>query len=87
MKNRILLTLLAAIAFAGCSTEKPKDVEMDRFCSDLLGKMTLEEKIGQLNLPVAGEIVTGNAKSSDVASRIKAGEVGGLFNVKGAASI
>lgn len=87
MKNRILLTLLAAIAFAGCSTEKPKDAEMDRFCSDLLGKMTLEEKIGQLNLPVAGEIVTGNAKSSDVASRIKAGEVGGLFNVKGAASI
>ena len=46
-------------------------------------KMTLEEKIGQLNLPVTGEITTGQAKSSDVAKRIRNGEVGGLFNLKG----
>ena len=45
--------------------------------------MTLEEKIGQLNLPVTGEITTGQAKSSNVAKRIRAGEVGGLFNLKG----
>lgn len=45
--------------------------------------MTLEEKIGQLNLPVTGEITTGQAKSSDVAKRIRNGEVGGLFNLKG----
>ena len=51
---------------------------MDRFIDDLMGKMTLEEKIGQMNLPVTGEIVTGQAKSSNVAERIKAGEVGGL---------
>ena len=38
---------------------------MDRFIDQLMKKMTLEEKIGQLNLPVTGEITTGQAKSSD----------------------
>jgi len=49
--------------------------------------MTLQEKIGQLNLPVSGEIVTGQAKSSDVAGKIRKGQVGGLFNVKGVENI
>lgn len=56
---------------------------MDRFIDQLMKKMTLEEKIGQLDLPVTGEITTGQAKSSDVAKRIRNGEVGGLFNLKG----
>ena len=46
-------------------------------------KMTVEEKIGQLNLPVTGDITTGQAKSSDVAQKIEKGLVGGLFNLKG----
>ena len=45
--------------------------------------MTIEEKIGQLNLPVSGDIVTGQAKTSDVATKIREGKVGGLFNIKG----
>ena len=49
--------------------------------------MTVEEKIGQLNLPVTGEITTGQAKSSDVAKKIEQGLVGGLFNLKGVAKI
>lgn len=49
--------------------------------------MTTEEKIGQLNLPVTGEITTGQAKSSDIAGKIKKGEVGGLFNLKGVEKI
>lgn len=56
---------------------------MDRFLDNLLKRMTLEEKIGQLNLPVTGEITTGQAKNSDIATKIKRGEVGGLFNLKG----
>ncbi|EXZ60003.1 glycosyl hydrolase family 3 C-terminal domain protein [Bacteroides fragilis str. 3719 A10] len=56
---------------------------MDRFLDNLLKRMTLEEKIGQLTLPVTGEITTGQAKSSDIATKIKRGEVGGLFNLKG----
>ena len=61
--------------------KSPQD--MNRFIDVLMKKMTLEEKIGQLNLPVTGEITTGQAKSSDIAAKIKRGEVGGLFNLKG----
>ena len=38
--------------------------------------MTLEEKIGQLNLPAAGDINTGLAKSTGIVSKIKEGKVG-----------
>ncbi len=60
---------------------------MDAFINDLMGKMTLEEKLGQLNLPVTGDIVTGAAQSSNVAENIRAGRVGGLFNLKGAGRV
>ena len=72
------------MALVSCSGGKS---EMDKFVDDLMGKMTVEEKIGQLNLPVAGDIVTGQAKSSNVSERIRKGEVGGLFNLKGADKI
>lgn len=74
----VLLVFTAASAYA-----QKSPVDMNRFIDDLMKKMTLEEKIGQLNLPVTGEITTGQAKSSNVAKRIRAGEVGGLFNLKG----
>jgi len=48
----------------------------------ILKLMTLEEKLGQLNLPSSGDITTGQAKSSDIASKIENGKVGGLFNIK-----
>ena len=60
---------------------------MDRFIDALMKKMTVEEKIGQLNLPVSGEIVTGQAKNSDVAKKIEQGLVGGLLNLKGVEKI
>ncbi|RRD79650.1 beta-glucosidase BglX [Tannerella forsythia] len=60
---------------------------MDRFIDELMNRMTLQEKIGQLNLPVSGNIVTGEAKSSDIAAKIERGQVGGLFNLKGVANI
>lgn len=72
------LLLLSSVVCAQSSNK-----EMDAFIDDLMSKMTLTEKIGQLNLPVTGEIVTGQAKSSNVAERIRRGEVGGLFNLKG----
>ena len=75
------------MALFSCSEKKGSDAEMNRFIDDLMSRMTLEEKIGQLNLPVTGDIVTGQAKSSNVAERIKAGEVGGLFNLKGVEQI
>jgi len=80
-KSFLLATILACGAIAaGAST-------MNQFIDELMGKMTLEEKIGQLNLPVTGDIITGSTVSGDVVGKIKAGQVGGLFNMKGVQSI
>lgn len=57
------------------------------FIDALLAKMTLDEKIGQLNLPSAGDFTTGQAQSSDIGKKIEQGLVGGLFNIKGAEKI
>lgn len=64
-----------------------QDVRMDAFITGLMGKMTLEEKLGQLNLPASGDITTGTASSSNIAEKIKEGKVGGLFNIKSAEKI
>lgn len=57
------------------------------FVESLLAKMTLDEKIGQLNLPSSGDFTTGLAKSSDIGKKVEQGLVGGLFNIKGADKI
>lgn len=60
------------------------DAKMNAFVSNLMAKMTLDEKIGQLNLLTpGGGVATGAVVSSDVESKIKAGSVGGLFGVTG----
>ena len=73
------------LTMAGCSSPNSggKDAEMDRFISDLMGRMTLQEKLGQLNLPAGNDLVSGVVKNSKMAEAIRAGEVGGFFNVKG----
>ncbi len=53
------------------------------FVDNLLSKMTLDEKIGQLNLPGASDFTTGQAQSSDIGKKVEQGLVGGLFNIKG----
>lgn len=83
----ILTTVIAASAIAVTATAQTNKGQMDKFVDNLMNKMTLQEKIGQLNLPVSGDIVTGQAKSSDVAGKIRNGQVGGLFNVKGVENI
>ena len=81
----ILITL--AVAFATLTAQAVDQAKMNQFIDDLMGKMTLQEKIGQLNLPVTGDIITGSTVSGDVVGKIKAGQVGGLFNMKGVQSI
>jgi beta-glucosidase len=64
--------------------------KMNTFIDALMSKMTLDEKIGQLNLPGAGDIVTGGQAGEDnssLAQKIKSGKVGGLFNIKGVEKI
>ena len=86
MKNKLVLLFLgcAVLGYAqkkntkNTVTIKPKS----EFVTELLSKMTLDEKLGQLNLPTSGDITTGQANSSDVAKKIAEGKVGGLFNIK-----
>lgn len=86
--KKLLTMLFCCVAISlGAQQSSTRDVKMDRFIDDLMSKMTLEEKVGQLNLPSAGDITTGQAKSSDIASKIKKGQVGGLFNIKGVEKI
>ena len=53
---------------------------MNAFVNDLISNMTLEEKIGQLNLASIGFDVTGPVVSQNVTEKIRRGEIGGVFN-------
>ncbi len=76
-----MLLLLAS------GTVMAQDAKMKSFVDALMKKMTLTEKLGQLNLPGAGDISTGQAGNSDIAKKITEGKVGGLFNIKSVAKI
>jgi len=82
MKKFVTAFLVCASAI-GTYAQQPKDPKMDVFISNLMNKMTLEEKIGQLNLPSEGDIITGLGSNSNIADKIKKGQVGGMFNIKG----
>lgn len=84
----LAIVLLLACSFAGMTQNvKPANDRMKTFIDALMKRMTLEEKIGQLNLPGSGDIVTGQAGNSDIAKKIENGQVGGLFNIKSVAKI
>ena len=75
MKKLILiLTLISFHNFA-------QKVSKQMFIDGLMKKMTLDEKIGQLNLLTAGEATTGSTVSTDIEKKIKAGQLGGLFSI------
>ncbi len=83
----VLTFFFSTILLAQKSSKNSSPISKTEFISELIAKMTLEEKIGQLNLPTSGDITTGQANSSDVAKNIKEGKVGGLFNIKTASRI
>lgn len=78
----LLFLLITSVTLAQKKSAKTTIAPKEIFVSELLAKMTLEEKIGQLNLPTSGDITTGQANSSNIAKKIEEGKVGGLFNIK-----
>jgi len=82
-----LLIGLFVIASTNIKAQSSQDAKMKSFVDALMKKMTLDEKIGQLNLPGAGDITTGQAGSSGIAKKISEGKVGGLFNIKSVTKI
>ena len=79
--------MIFCLAGFQATAQQTNDAKMKTFIDALMKKMTLEEKLGQLNLPGSGDIVTGQAQSSDIGKKIREGKVGGLFNIKSVAKI
>ena len=73
------------ISMLGCSQggDKQGYEAMNNFVDSLMSEMTLAEKLGQLNLPASDDIVTGEAKNSNIGEAVAKGQVGGVFNIKG----
>lgn len=84
-KNKILLFCFLVICSFTVQAQTSKNEKI--FIDALMKKMTLEEKIGQLNLVTPGGAVTGAVISSDVDTKIRNGQVGGLFGITGADKI
>ena len=82
LKKFLVVALMLSVQFSFA-----QDAKMKTFVDGLMKKMTLDEKIGQLNLPGAGDITTGQASNSDIGKQITEGKVGGLFNIKSEAKI
>jgi beta-glucosidase len=57
--------------------------KMNEYINALMSKMTVDEKIGQLNLVTPGGAVTGSVVSADVDNKIRKGQVGGIFGITG----
>ncbi|QOI98740.1 MAG: beta-glucosidase BglX [Flammeovirgaceae bacterium] len=86
MKNLLRIAVFF-LGFSCMTKEKLTHTELDRKVDSLMQRMTLEEKIGQLNLPSAGQFTTGQAANSEIAKKIERGMVGGLFNIKSVKAI
>jgi beta-glucosidase len=76
------ITFICSVLFFSMAAmaQSAKNNKMDIFINNLIGKMTLDEKIGQLNLPSIGFDVTGPILSQGVEGKIEQGLVGGVFN-------
>ncbi len=80
---RKLIVLVAIVFFqlsAFTQQASNSNARMKTFIDALMKKMTLEEKIGQLNLPTIGFDVTGPLLSQNVYENIRKGNVGAVFN-------
>ena len=81
MKKTMLCLFALGVFFTQLQAQ---DQKMNAFVQALMLRMTLEEKIGQLNLITPGsDIPTGSVVSSNVEKKIAEGNVGGLFGVIG----
>ena len=91
MKSGIFLvgfTIICANQInAQIQDRKSDDHRMKLYIDALMKKMTLDEKVGQLNLLTIGVDVTGPVLSKDVEQNIKKGNVGAVLNTHGPSAI
>ncbi len=83
MKLFHLCQIVSCAVLASCTSSTPEST----FIDDLMSRMSLEEKIGQLNLPTGGDLQSGTVFGPELDSLILKGRIGGFFNVKGVKEI
>lgn len=85
----IVVALSVTMSFAAKNKKKAQQPlkPMNEFVSELMGKMTVQEKIGQLNLLPSGDIQTGISENSSVSEAIRNGRLGAILNLKGVENI
>jgi beta-glucosidase len=87
MKYILSILFSCCLLYAGAQKNQ-SDAAMQTFVNALMQKMTIEEKIGQLNLLTpGGGVATGAVVSKGVEEKIAKGQVGGLFGVIGVEKI
>ena len=78
--KKISIFVVAILAATSVFAQKKP---MNEFIDELMSKMTLEEKIGQLNLLPGNDITTGAIMNSPLAQLTAEGKLGAVLNVKG----
>ncbi|WP_119844760.1 beta-glucosidase BglX [Reichenbachiella sp. MSK19-1] len=83
---KTIVTLTVSLFLFSCGSKQVENNEEEVFVSELLGKMTLEEKIGQLHQITSQWNMTGPAPeyAQGHEERLKSGLVGSMLNVIGA---
>ena len=75
--------MLAIAWLASWTTASAQQDKMDKYIDNLMARMTLQEKIGQMNLISVGDINTGAPVDSEAGSLAKDGKLGAVLNLKG----
>jgi len=84
MNIKYYLLIISSLFIFNQSFAQNDPKKMDKFIKKLMKEMTLEEKIGQLNLVTPGDgVLTGSVVSKGVETNIEKGNVGGLFGIHG----
>lgn len=86
LKALVIMGMLL-LSLAAKAQSHSGDPKMDAFINKLMGQMTLDEKIGQLNLVTVGRAITGSVVNHGVEEKIKKGEIGGVFGIYGAGDV
>ncbi len=82
VRMKIVKALILVFILGVTTTVMAQNKDRIPEVESLLDKMTIDEKIGQLNLLTpGGGVATGSVVSENVEAKIKAGNVGGLFGV------
>jgi beta-glucosidase len=87
MKRQFLTILFLFASFIHAHSQTFNVGNKNTFINNLMSKMTVDEKIGQLNLVTPGGAVTGSVVSQDVDDKIRKGLVGGLFGITGPSTV